>query len=179
MQKVYNYKPERYKFKVVYTGYFLIAISVVLAGLYILNPTQYFYLFGIVGSLYGVINTFVFKSNPKSILIDDETITFLSFGEVKFKINELERFVIREFANAQFYIRVRDKNGTKARFWVSYYYFIDREELIDELYIIEKRIHPNNIKFRGRDHMFNVRKCNKDEVVAGEIDHFFDDAISS
>lgn len=179
MQKIYNYNPERYKFKVVYTGFFLIAIAAVLTVLYVMNPTQFLYLFGIGGSLYGAINTFVFKSNPKSILIDDETITFQSFGETKYKINELERFVIREFANAQFYIRVADKNGTKGRYWVSYYYFFDREEMIDELYVIEKRIHPSNIKFRGRDHMFNIRKCNQEEVVVREIDEFFDDAITS
>lgn len=177
MQKTYSYDPERFKFKVLYAGYILIAAAVVFTVLFAMNPSQLLYVFGIGISVYGAVNTFVLKANPKDIVIDDNSITFISFGEVKYDIENLERFVIKEFANAQFYIRVADKNGKKARYWVSYYYFSEKEDLIDELYVIEKRIHPTSLKFRGRKHMFNVRKCNQEEIEANARDSFFDDAV--
>lgn len=179
MQKTYSYDPERFKFKVVFSGYILIASVLIFTVLFAMNPSQLLYLFGIGISAYGAVNTFVLKSNPKEIVIDDNSIDFKSFGEVKFDIESLDRFVIKEFANAQFYIRVADNKGKKARFWVSYYYFSDREDLIDELYVIEKRIHPNSLKFRGRKHMFNVRKCNQEKVELESRDSFFDDVVLS
>lgn len=175
MQRIYKYDPKRYQFKVVYTGYFLILIAVVLTGLFIKDSSQLLYLFGVIVAVYGAINTFFLKSNPGTIFIDDQKIKFISFGEAVYDVSELIRFQVKEFANAQFYIRVEDKNGQKGRYWVSYYYFSDQEELIDELYFIEKKVHPTNIKFRGRENMFNVRPCNLVVYDENEIDPFFQD----
>lgn len=173
MQKKYSYNNDRYNFKIVYTGYFMIAIAVVLAVMFIMKPTQYVFLFGIAVAIYGILNTFVFKSNPRDVVIDDNTISFASFGESKYKIDQLKTFLLKEFANAQFYIRVEDQGGKRGRYWVQYYYFSDREELINELYYIEKRVHPTSLKFRGRENMFNYRPCNevKDDEI--EIDPIF------
>lgn len=179
MQKTYSYDPKRYKFKVLYAGYILISVAVVFTVLFIMNMSQLLYLFGIGTAVYGAVNTFVLKSNPREIVITDNSIRFISFGEVEYQIEDLTRFLIKEFANAQFYIRVTDKNGKKGRFWVSYYYFSEREELIDELYVIEKKVHPQSLKFRGRSHMFNVRKCNQEMNEIETTDHFFDDAVLS
>ncbi|QSX09246.1 hypothetical protein J0B03_04065 [Alkalibacter rhizosphaerae] len=175
MQRVYEFDPKRYQFKVVYTGYFLILIAVVLTGLFIMNTSQLLYLFGAVVAVYGIINTFFLKSNPGTIRIDDNMIRFISFGEVVYELEDLTRFQIKEFANAQFYIRVEDNSGQKGRYWVSYYYFSDQKELIDELYLIEKKIHPISLKFRGRENMFNVRPCYQVVSDENEIDPFFKD----
>ena len=144
--------------------------------MYAFDPKQILYLFGIGAAVYGALNTFVFKSNPRDVVIDDETVSFVSFGEAKYHIGQLKTFNIREFANAQFYIRVEDKSGKHGRYWVNYYYFHDREEMINDLYWIEKQVHPSNIKFRGRENMFNVRPCYVQKADADElpIDPFFE-----
>lgn len=173
MQRVYSYEGKRYQFSVVFVGYLMIAIALVLGILFIMNSKQYIFLFGLVVAIYGVLNTFVFKSNPRDIVIDDKSISFVSFGEAKYNIYELKTFKLKEFANAQFYIRVEDKEGKHGRYWVQYYYFSDREELIDELYYIEKKVHPTNLKFRGRENMFNLRPCYEVKIDETEIDPFF------
>lgn len=173
MQKKYSYETKRYNFSIVFVGYLMIPIALVLIVLFLINPTQYLYLFGIGIAIYGALNTFVFKSNPRDIVIDDETISFVSYGEAKYDIKKLKSFNVREFANAQFYIRVEEQGGKRGRYWVQYYYFDNREELINELYFIEKKIHPNIIKFRGRENMFNARPCNEVKVDETVIDPFF------
>ena len=139
----------------------MIAIAVVLGVLFIMKPTQYLFLFGMGAAIYGVLNTFKFKSNPRDVVIDDETISFVSFGEAKYNIGKLKKFLIKESANVQFYIRVEDEDGKRGRYWIQYYYFSDREELINELYYIEKKVHPTSLKFNGRDNMFNHRPCDE------------------
>ena len=133
MQKTYAYESKAYRFRIVIIGYILIVIAVALAVLYVLSPTRFIYLFGIAAAVYGALNTFVLKSNPREVVIDDETISFVSFGEARYEIAKLKTFNVREFANAQFYIRVEDTAGKHGRYWVQYYYFNDREELIGEL----------------------------------------------
>ncbi len=176
MQKTYVYEPKGYRFRIVIVGYIMIAIAVACIVLYAFEPTQYLYLFALAAAVYGALNTFVFKSNPKEVVIDDETVSFVSFGEAKYNIGKLKTFNVREFANAQFYIRVEEEGGKHGRYWVHYYYFENREELINELYCIEKRIHPNSLKFRGRENMFNIRPCyvqKADPNQEVEIDPFF------
>ncbi len=173
MLKTYSYDNSRYRIKVAFAGYFMIAIAVVLTVLFILKPTQYIYLLGIVVGVYGAFNTFYFKSYPRDIVIDDAAISFISFGEKKYEISNLKTFNVREFANAQFFIRVEQKDGKQGRYWVTYYYFSDREELINELYYIEKRIHPKNIKFRGREDMFNTRPCYHVKADETVVDSYF------
>lgn len=143
----------------------MIFIAVTLGILFILNPTQYLFLFGIVISIYGILNTFIFNSNPRDVVINDKTISFVSIGESKYNIDQLKIFILKELANSQFYIRVEDEQGKHGRYWVQYYYFSDREELIKELYYIEKKVHPSSLKFRGREDMFNHRPCNEIKEV--------------
>lgn len=173
MQKTYSYDRGRYRFKVVIASYIMIAVAIILTILFILRPTQYIYLLGIGAAIYGTLNTYVFKSYPRDVVITDDSISFVSFGEVKYDINQLTTFNVREFANAQFFIRVEDKNGKRGRYWVFYYYFSDREEMINELYYIEKKVHPKNIKFRGREDMFNTRPCYHIKADETIIDPYF------
>lgn len=157
MTKKYEYYAPKYKVHVHFLGYVMIALAILLGIRIIANPEISLNMFGFVAAVYGALNTFVFKSTPKDIIIDDESITFSSFGETKYKIAELTQFQIREFANAQFYIRVEDNTGRKARYWVTYYYFSDKDDLILELYHIESVVHPTNLKVTGREKQFEFR----------------------
>lgn len=157
MQKIYTYNPTKYKVHIIFLGYFMIAAALVLGAKWLMAPGVNIYLLGLIAAVYGSLNTFVFKANPRDIIIDDEYINFVSFGEHKYAIDEFTQFNIREFANAQFFIRLETKGGKKARYWVQYYHFSDREALIDELYHIEMKVHPTNIKFRGRERQFAYR----------------------
>ena len=159
MQKIYAYEPARYRSRIVLVGCFLVAIAITLSAMYIQNPGQVLFLFGIAAAVYGALNTFVFKSNPREVVVDDEAVSFASFGEARYKISNLKTFDVREFSNAQLYIRVEDKSGRRGRYWVNYYYFSERENLIYEMYHIEKLVNPASFKFRGRESMFSNRPC--------------------
>lgn len=135
----------------------MVAASVFFIIKLIMDPRINFYFMGLLAAVYGSANTFIFKSNPRDIEITDDTISFISFGEARYEIKRLKNFNIKEYANAQFYIRVVQDDGKKGRYWVSYFYFSEREDLIRELYFIENKIHPDRAKFRGREKMFAYR----------------------
>lgn len=135
----------------------MVIASVFFAFKFIIDPKINFYLLGLMTAVYGAANTFIFKSNPRDVEITDDTISFISFGEEKYEISRLKKFQIKEHANAQFYIRVAQDDGKKGRYWVSYYYFSEKEDLIRELYFIENKVHPERAKFRGRKKMFAYR----------------------
>lgn len=135
----------------------MVIASVFFAFKLIINPRINFYLLGLMAAGYGAANTFIFKSNPRDIEITDKTISFISFGEDKYEIKRIKNFQVKEYANAQLYIRVAQDDGKKGRYWVSYYYFSEKEDLIKEMYFIENKVHPERAKFRGRKKLFAYR----------------------
>lgn len=158
MQRTYSYLSSKYKVHVVFLGYFMVVIAVFCAIKLIIKPELNIYVLAFVAAAYGAANTFIFKSNPKDIIIDDDTISFVSpFGEVKYDIKRLVNFQVKDFANAQFYIRAAQDDGKKSRFWIAYYYFNDRNDLMREFYYIQKKVDPKNIIYKGREKMFMYR----------------------
>jgi len=157
MQRTYTYEPTKYKVRIVFVGYLIIAFGVLMLVKWLMDPGLNLYIFGLVAAVYGTINTFVLKCSPSAITVDDETITFDAFGPHAYRLDNLEMFNLREFANAQFYLRIKTKDGKYQRYWVHYFYFSEKEDLIRELYHIEMLVHPDNLKFRGRKAMFTYR----------------------
>ncbi len=173
MQRTYTYEPSKYKFKIVIMGYAVIFFGLFCLIQWLRAPGLNLYIFGVIAAIYGTFNTFIQKCNPSAITVDDESITFHAFGEKKYLISDFEMFNIRENANAQFFIRIKDRAGKAQRYWVNYYYFSEREDLINELYHIQMQIEPDNIKFRGRQKQFMYRPGQEPEgwfLVADEED---------
>ena len=170
MSRTYTYEPSRYKFKIIYIGYLIIVFGLFCLVKWIMDPGLNLYVFGVVAAAYNTINTFVLKCSPSAITVDDESITFHAMGERKFMISDFEDFNIRENANAQFYIRITTKDGKSQRYWVNYYYFSEKEDLINELYHIEMTVRPNGLKFRGRQKQFMYRPGQEPEGWFLEVD---------
>jgi hypothetical protein len=157
MERTYTHDEKKYKVHTLYVGYFIIVFGVWMLIKWIRDPGINIFLFGLVAAVYASLNTFVFKAVPDKIIVDDESITFHALGNHKYNTADLEKFIVREQANAQFFIRLQEKGGKLKRYWVSYYYFSEREDLIDEIYYIEKKVNPNGLKFRGRESQFVYR----------------------
>ncbi len=170
MQRTYAFEPDKFKWKVTIKSYLVLFFGLWCLIQWILSPGLNLWLFGIIAAAYGAINSFVLKCEPGVITVDDESITFNARGDRKYLISELETFNIRENANAQFYIRIKDKAGKAQRYWVNYYFFSDREDLINELYHIQMKIEPDNIKFRGREKQFMYRPGQEPEGWFLQVD---------
>ena len=114
MQRTYTYLSSKYKVHVVFLGYFMVVLTIFFAVKLIINPQLNIYVLGLVAAGYGAANTFVFKSNPKDVIIDDDSISFISpSGNAKYDISRLTNFQVKDFANAQFYLRVAQDDGKR------------------------------------------------------------------
>lgn len=155
MKKHYRYQPKRYFTQVTLVGFVLLAALVVGVVKFLMAPGLNIWILVIAAAAYGSANTFLFKSNPNEVLFDDQTVTFSSpYGKAVYEIDQLADFNIREFApNYQLFIRCRDKKGQHGRYWVNYYFFNDKVDMIQEFHYIERKIRPTALKFRGRPDM--------------------------
>jgi hypothetical protein len=150
MERIYTFDARSYQWKVVNTGYILIVILAYSTYMCIASFSYLWLLFAGV-SLYGILNTFVTKSNPRRIIITDQQITFRSFGEKKYQINELTKFRMRtSVAGCQVYLLVNDKNRNEGRFWVNYSLFNDKADLLKEFDYLERKVQPDALRFQGR-----------------------------
>ena len=159
MEKVYEYNKTSYRYKVQMVnflmipllGYFLFRIIVVGT-----NPTLW--ILGAGVCIYSLVNSFFRKSNPRIITISDEEIVFSSYGEKRFEINQLTKFRLKVTTpNYQVLIRIEDANKNIGAFWVTYSQFNDKMDLIAEFDYLEKKIHPDSLRFRGRKGMGDKR----------------------
>jgi len=151
MQRTYIFEPDRFKWKVTIKSYLVLFFGLWCLIQWILSPGLNLWIFGIIAAVYGTVNSFVLKCEPGKIIVDDESITFDARGERKFMISDITSFNIRENANAQHFLRITTKDGKSQRYWINYYYFSEKEDLINELYHIEMLVHPDSLKFRGGD----------------------------
>ena len=101
--------------------------------------------------IYSLANSYIRKSNPRVIRISDEEIIFSSIGEKCFEISKLTKFRVKvSTPNYQVVVRVEDENKQQGAFWVTYSQFNDKMDLIAEFDYLEKKIHPDSLRFRGR-----------------------------
>ena len=155
MKKRYVYQPKRYFTQIKLVGYVMVVCLLVGLVNFILSPGLNFWILVIAAAAYGSANTFLFKSNPNEVWVDDESVTFsCPWGKAVYRLDQLEDFNIREFTpNYQLFIRCRSKDGRRGRYWVNYYFFNDDKDLIEEMHHIERMIRPQALKFRGRPDM--------------------------
>ena len=147
--KQYVYKKKFYNFKVVFTGYFCIAIFIFC--LYELFVTRnYYWLLGNLVSGYQVFNTFISLSNPEEVDIDDKFIAFKAFGKThRYNFSEIKDFRVKEMATSKkIYLRINkdDNSLLKGRCWIDCLYFNDSDELFMYFVNKEDEIHPDTIK---------------------------------
>ena len=151
MNKTYYYKPKFFRYKVTYIGIF--AIFFLLYSIYNLFVNQnIIYSLPIIICAYIIMEDFVTISNPSSVTITDESITFSAYGRShKFLWNEMRSFTIKEFISSRkMFIRINGGGIFSGRYWLSCLYFLDGEELYMWLRDKEYLMNPNSLKSQAR-----------------------------
>lgn len=150
MERTYTFAEKPYRYKVVYIGYLLVAILAFSVFQVATGPSLFWLLPGLIAA-YGAANTFLTKSNPREIVVSDESITFRSYGEKTLTVAKLKHFRMRvSAAGYQVYIKAADEAGNKGRFWVNFALFSDKENLLKEFDYLERKTHPDSLRMSGR-----------------------------
>jgi hypothetical protein len=153
VERIYEYDKAAYYLKVILSN----IVAVVLFGYclyrFIANQSNVLlWLSVMLVCVYVAGSSFIRKSNARYIRISDETISFVSFGEKSFKIAELTMFQVRSTnRNYQVLVRIEDSNGRHGIFWVPYHFFCDKRDLLAEFDFLERKVHPDSFRFRGKN----------------------------
>ena len=170
MERVYEYNKTAYRNKVLLVNVLMFPLLGYFIYRIIISQTNVIlWVIGAAICVYSISNSFFRKSNPRIIRINDEEIVFSSFGEKRFEINKLTKFRLRvSTPNYQVLLRLEDTDRQQGAFWVTYSQFNDKMDLIAEFDYLEKKIHPNSLRFKGRSGMGDKRPENK---VLSATDH--------
>jgi hypothetical protein len=159
MERVYEFEKNAYRNKVLLINVLLIPIFgyCLYRGIFVQTNALLWFLAAAV-CFYALSNSFLRKSNPRLITINDEEIVFSSFGEKRFEIAKLTKFRVRiATPGYQILVRLEDTDRHKGSFWVVYSMFSDKKDLLAELDYLEKKVHPGSLRFRGRGKMGDTR----------------------
>lgn len=148
----YDYDEGRYRIQVTFTGWFclFIAIACVVLALppYSIVPILMVVL--AVVAVYGFVNTFVTHSYPKRITIDDDAITFESFGRTDtYRLDQVTFFSLREQMYDSAYVRIKSPERS-GRYFIRGEWFTDGKQLNKQLCAIDERINPDSLRVKAR-----------------------------
>ena len=170
MERVYEYEKNAYRYKVLMVNYIMVAIlGYFLYRIFFVGTNTILWALGSAVCVYALANTYLRKSNPRIIRVSDEEIVFESFGEKRFEINKLIKFRLKvSTPNYQVLIRLEDTDRRHCTFWVTYSQFSDKLDLIAEFNYLERKIHPDSLRFRGKADMGKTRPAIKTAEPADE-----------
>jgi hypothetical protein len=153
MKKEYIYNPKSYFVQVVVTSVFCIAILFVSLYMIITNTNRNIFCFVGLIALYTFWNTFVTGSNPSKIILEENGISFVSFGRtVKYLFDEIHIFMAKDFrSSGRIFLRINKYNLFKGRYWVNAKEFNDSYELFLFLLKLEYKMNPDSLKSRAWD----------------------------
>jgi hypothetical protein len=159
MERVYEFEKNAYRNKVLLINFLLVPIlGYCLYRLIFVQTNTVIWLFASIVCIYALVSSVLRKSTPRIITINDEEISFSSFGEKRFEIAKLTKFRVRVTTpDYQILVRLEDSDKRHGSFWVTYGQFNDKKDLLAELDFLEKKIHPDSLRFRGRGKMGDTR----------------------
>lgn len=151
MQKRYIYEPKAYFSQVTLTSIFTALILAYCIYQIIIGFQPI--LFGLIGlvAAYTSWNTFIARANPSQVVLEEDGISFVSFGKVdKYPFDQLKSFQVREFrGSGKMFIRVNNSNLLRGRYWLNTREMNDGEELFLYILKLEHHVHPNSIKAKS------------------------------
>ena len=152
MERVYEFDKTAYRNKVQLPNLLMVPIlGYCLYRIIFADGNIYLWGMGVIICIYSLSNSFFRKSNPRIITVNDEEIIFSSFGEKRFEIKKLTKFRVKVMTpNYQVMLRIEDSDKRQGSFWVTYSQFNDKLDLLAEFNYIEKKIHPESLRLRGR-----------------------------
>lgn len=165
--KKYIYGKKFYNFRVLFVGYFCIAILAWSIYRLIVSEQRTLWAFCALISAYQIFNTFISLSNPEEVDIDDHRITFKGLGKQhSYDFRQIVDFRVKEFPSThKIYLRINknDNSMLKGRYWIDCSYFNDGLELFQFLMDKEDEIHPDTVKaYAHRSNKFSPEE--KEEI---------------
>ena len=153
MKKEYNYNPKHYFVTITFTSIFCVAILSI--GIYMILIDFYRYLFLLASliAFYSAWNTFISGSNPSKVLLEEDGISFFSYGRTtKYLFDEIFVFRAKDFRyTGKVFLRINKYSNFKGRYWIHTKEFNDSDELYLFLMKLEHKTHPDSMKARAWD----------------------------
>jgi hypothetical protein len=153
MRKEYIFDPKVYFTRIFLSGIFCIGIIIFSIYMIIIDNYRPIFILVAVVSAYSVWNSFISKSNPGKIILEEDGITFDSFGrQSKFLFSEITKFLAKDFrGSGKIFLRINKPGLFSGRYWIHTREFNDPYELYLFIMKLEHQIHPNSIKSRAWD----------------------------
>ena len=165
MSKAYVYNPREYFWKVTLTGIvaavaFALAIFLFLTQISALSPLLLAFIALVTG--YTALNTFVVRTYPSQIILEEDGISFFAYGKAtKYRFSEIERFMAKDWrGSGRMYIRINDSTLFRGRYWLYLRRCNDGEELFLYLLKLEHKTHPDSWKAKA----WNSTRPNEDKT---------------
>lgn len=146
----YRYDKKAFGISVTFTGVFCL-----LVGLYavaqLIGGNSLFW-FVLLVCIYQCYNTFVSISNPETVTLSAEEMSFSAYGTThSFRLKEITELRIREVdQHKKMYLRINEPTLRRGRYWINCGKMEGGQELWDKLVYLEYRIDPGQLKFRAR-----------------------------
>ncbi|GHV77999.1 hypothetical protein AGMMS49942_28200 [Spirochaetia bacterium] len=153
MKKEYIYNPAVYFRKITLTAFLCIPIFIAAIALMFFDSHWQIFLLIAVVAAYTVWNTFVSSSNPGKVTLEEDGISFESYGRsTKYPFAEIKSFRAKDFrGSGKIFLRINDATFFKGRYWIHTLQCNDSEELYLYLLKLEYQTHPDSIKARAWD----------------------------
>jgi len=141
--------------QVVITSWFCVFILAAAIYLAAVRGESYRYLFCLAGAaaFYTAWNTFISGANPSRVIVDRESISFVSFRKTeRYLYREIHTFLAKDFrGSGKIFLRINRPTLFKGRYWIHAREFNDAEELFLFILKLEYNIHPGSMKARAWD----------------------------
>jgi hypothetical protein len=153
MKKEYIYNPKHYLLQITITSCFCVVLIGLSLNMIILNVYRGLFCFAGLIAIYTAWNTFVSGSNPSKVILEEDGISFISYGrKVKYLFDEITRFFAKDFRyTGKIFLRINNYTYFKGRYWIHTKEFNDSDELFLFLLQFEYKTHPDSIKSRAWD----------------------------
>jgi len=153
MKKEYIYNPRHYLLQVTITSWFCVLLICLALYMILINVYRGVFCLAGLGAFYTAWNAFVSGSNPSKVLLEEDGISFVSYGRTtKYFFEEITKFLAKDFRySGKVFLRINKYNFFKGRYWLHTKEFNDSDELFLFLLKLEYKTHPDSIKSRAWD----------------------------
>lgn len=150
--KTYSFDKKTFMVEVTLTGIFAGGIMIYSLVNIVMGNAAVLFAIVLLVAAYTAWNDFISISNPDTVKINENSISFLAYGrEHSYLLSDIKNFRIREFpSSGKIFLRVNKSGLLKGRYWIHTKMFDDGKELFDTLRDMEYNIHPDSLKARAR-----------------------------
>ncbi|MDR2551614.1 MAG: hypothetical protein LBD31_00385 [Treponema sp.] len=153
MKKEYIYDPKRYFMQITLIGWFCVAVFLLSLFMIGFSSNRPLFFLAALAAAYTVWNTFLSGSNPNKVILEEDGISFESYGKrIKYPFSGITVFLVKDFrGSGKIFLRINRHNLLRGRFWIHTREFNDSEELFLYLLKLEYQTHPDGLKARAWD----------------------------